>query len=78
VVVEFRAALDKFRAEVEQHAPERAIGDKDLLGALVFWQRMEARTNNQRRKGRAFIESLFRLMPLPQQEGEPASTVEPA
>jgi hypothetical protein len=68
VVARFREELDKFRADVAKRYPERALLDKDLLGILVFWQRMEYQRSNGRRKGRAFIESLYALLPPPNEE----------
>lgn len=67
VAVRFREELDKFRDDVAKRFPERAISDKDLLGVLVFWQRLEYQRSNGRRKGRAFIESLYAVLP-PQKE----------
>lgn len=68
VVGRFREELDKFREDVAQRAPTHAILDKDLLGVLVFWQRMEYQRSNGRRKGRAFIESLYGILPPPPEE----------
>ena len=68
VVSRFREELDKFRADVAERAPAHPVLDKDLLGVLVFWQRMEFQRNNGRRKGRAFIESLYGILPPPPEE----------
>ncbi|MDR3718453.1 MAG: hypothetical protein P4K98_06600 [Bryobacteraceae bacterium] len=68
VVTRFREELDKFRADVAERAPAHAVLDKDLLGVLVFWQRMEFQRSNGRRKGRAFIESLYGILPPPPEE----------
>jgi hypothetical protein len=65
VAARFREELDKFRDDVAKRFPERAIRDKDLLRVLVFWQRLEYQRSNGRRKGRAFIESLYTLLPPP-------------
>lgn len=40
-----------------------AIRDSDLLGVLVFLQRLERQRNNGRRKGRAFIDFLREFFP---------------
>jgi hypothetical protein len=64
----FNQELAQFRQMVAQQQSGINIPDKDLLGVLTFWQRMEYQRSNGRRKGRAFIESLFALMPPP---GEP-------
>lgn len=67
VVDRFQQEVRQFREQVAQNTGAHSVRDKDLLGVLVFWQRMEWQRNNGRRKGRAFIESLFGLLP-PQQE----------
>lgn len=64
----FQQEIRQFREHVAQNTGSHAVRDKDLLGVLVFWQRMEWQYSNGRRKGRAFIESLFSLLPPPQQE----------
>jgi hypothetical protein len=68
VASRFREELDEFRDDVAQRAPTHAVLDKDLLGVLVFWQRMEYQRSNGRRKGRAFIESLYGILPPPREE----------
>lgn len=64
----FQQEVRQFREHVAQSTGAHTVRDKDLLGVLVFWQRMEWQRNNGRRKGRAFIESLFGLLPPPQEE----------
>lgn len=68
VATRFQEELDKFREDVAKSSPEHAILDKHLLGVLVFWQRLEYQRSNGRRKGRAFIESLYSLLPPPGEE----------
>jgi hypothetical protein len=65
--------LKEFRDALAERTGSHGIRDKELLGVLVFWQRMELRNNNGRRKGRAFIESLFPL--LPPREEQPAPSI---
>ena len=69
----FQQELAQFRQMVSERQNGITIPDKDLLGVLAFWQRMELQRSNGRRKGRAFIESLFSLMPPPE-EAEPGAT----
>ena len=64
----FREELEKFREAVAKSAPMRPVLDKDLLRVLVFWQRTELQHSNGRRKGRAFIESLYGILPPPPEE----------
>jgi hypothetical protein len=71
MVERFQAEVRQFREHVAQQSGVHTVTDKDLMGVLVFWQRMEWQHSNGRRKGRAFIESLFSLLPPPQEhEGE--------
>ena len=64
----FREELDKFREVVAEKAPAHPVLDKDLLGVMVFWQRTEYQRSNGRRKGRAFMESLYGILPPPPEE----------
>jgi hypothetical protein len=61
----FQSEMAQFRQRVAEQTGAHTVRDKDLLGVLVFWQRMEFQRSNGRRKGRAFIESLFALLPPP-------------
>lgn len=63
----FNQELAQFRQLVAERQSGITIPDKDLLGVLAFWQRTELQRNNGRRKGRAFIESLFAIMPSPEE-----------
>lgn len=65
IVERFQKEMADFRERVAQNSGVHSIRDQDVLGSLVFWQRMEWRNNNGRRKGRAFIESLAGLLPPP-------------
>jgi len=51
--------------EIEQVLVENnsTLRDSDVLGVLVFLQRLEIQKNNQRRKGRAFIDFLREFFP---------------
>jgi hypothetical protein len=65
VQAHFQQELEKMRQDVAARTGVHSIRDKDVLGVLAFWQRMELRMNNGRRRGRAFIDSLIGLMPHP-------------
>ena len=65
----FQQEIGQFREQIAQQSGVHSVRDKDLLGVLIYWQRMEWHHSNGRRKGRAFIESLFALMPAPEQDG---------
>jgi len=54
----FQTELQKLREEVAQRTGLHSIRDKDILGVLAFWERMELQINNGRRRSRAFIDSL--------------------
>lgn len=68
IVERFQKEMADFRERVAERTGVHSIRDQDLLGALVFWQRMEWQGNNGRRKGRAFIDSLVSLLPPPPQQ----------
>ncbi|HEY3443509.1 MAG TPA: hypothetical protein VGK29_22310 [Paludibaculum sp.] len=65
----FQQEIGLFRENIAQQSGSHTVRDKDLLGVLIFWQRMEWQHSNGRRKGRQFIESLFALMPPTDQDG---------
>jgi len=71
----FRADLQKFMEDAAKRVPGHTIRDKEILGMLVFWQRMEYQRNNGRRKSRAFIESLYALLPPPPAQDKPESVI---
>jgi len=66
------AALANFRREEPERLGMTKTRDADVLGAMVFLQRIEAKQNNGRRRGRAFLdyirarfEGLEGLPPVP-------------
>lgn len=52
------------------------LRDADVLGALVFLQRLEMQHNNGRRRGRAFFDFLRSYFPVPA-EASAASVIQP-
>jgi hypothetical protein len=60
------AAIEDLRKRIQDEAGLQAsagLRDKDLLGVLVFLQRLELQHNNGRRKGRAFLDFLRSYFP---------------
>jgi len=53
-----QAGTEQFRREVHEQTGVNAIRDKDVLGVLVFLQRLELHQNNGKRRGRAFLDFL--------------------
>lgn len=51
-------AGSKFRSEEQRRAGVTRTRDADMLGLMVFLQRMELARNNGKPRGRAFIDSL--------------------
>jgi hypothetical protein len=64
-------AIEDLRKRIEEEAGLQAstlqvsggLRDKDLLGVMVFLQRLELQHNNGRRKGRAFLDFLRSYFP---------------
>jgi hypothetical protein len=54
-------AAQEFRAEEQRSLGMTRTRDADVLGLIVFLQRVELDRNNGRSRGRAFIDSLRRL-----------------
>ncbi|MEO8051953.1 MAG: hypothetical protein ABI833_16165 [Acidobacteriota bacterium] len=58
-----REAVEAFRKEEAEQRGMHIIRDADVLGVLVFLQRLEMRYNNGRRRGRAFRDFLAGYLP---------------
>ncbi len=58
VVNHIQAKVEELRKASAQDSKISTIRDLDILGVLVFLQRMEIQQNNGRRLGRAFIDFL--------------------
>ena len=72
----FRAvtnAVDAFRAEETERLGMSKTRDADVLGLLVFLERVELDRNNGRPRGRAFLDLLRRLQEESSAEGSEAS-----
>jgi hypothetical protein len=67
-----QGAFEEFRKQEQQSLGISKTRDADVLGVLVFLQRIELDRNNGRRRGRAFLDELRGFY-----SAEPAST-EPA
>jgi hypothetical protein len=52
-----------YRQEVTQRTGMNTVRDADILGVLVFLQRLELHHNNQRKKGKAFLDHLRGFFP---------------
>lgn len=55
--------IAKYRQEQAQRTGMNTVRDADILGVLVFLQRLELHHNNQRRKGKAFLDHLRGFFP---------------
>ena len=61
IAARIHTAVQERMADLRQRAPQ--IVDGELLGVLAFLQRLEIQHNNQRPKGRAFIDWLRQYFP---------------
>lgn len=67
-----KQAVDELRKRVTEASGMQTLRDADVLGALVFLQRLELQHNNGRRRSRAFFDFLRTYFPAPAQ---PAAVV---
>ena len=58
-----REAVEEYRRELVQESGMHTLRDADVLGVLVFLQRLEMKYNNGRRRGRAFRDFLSGYLP---------------
>lgn len=57
-------AVEELRKHVTEDTGMNTLRDADVLGALVFLQRLEIQHNNGRRRGRAFFDVLRSSFPV--------------
>lgn len=57
--------LAEFRSRVAEQAGYSRILDSHVLGVLIFLQRMELQLNNNRRRGRSFLDAVRHFLPPP-------------
>ncbi len=74
---ELNAAVEDLRKRVVEEAGMQLLKDTDVLGVLVFLQRLEIQHNNGRRKGRAFLDFLRTYFPAEQPQTPPQGAAPP-
>jgi hypothetical protein len=62
--------IEELRKGLGEELGAQMMRDADVLGVLIFLQRLERQHNNNRRRGRAFLDFLRGYLPEPQ---EPAA-----
>jgi hypothetical protein len=60
-----KQAIEDFRKKLAEHPDMPALRDVEVLGVLVFLQRLDLQHNNGRRRGRAFFDFLRSYFPIP-------------
>ena len=58
-----REAIEEYRKRAAEELGMHTLRDTDILGSLVFVQRLELQHNNGRRRGRAFLDFLMSYLP---------------
>ena len=58
-----QGSIEELRKNLAQESGMHSLRDAELLGALVFLQRLEMQHNNGRRRGRAFFDFLRAYFP---------------
>ncbi len=58
-----RESIEEFRKRTAEELGMHTLRDADILGTLVFVQRLEIQHNNGRRRGRAFLDFLTTYLP---------------
>jgi len=62
---QLQEAVKVFREQLARELGLNTVRDADVLGVLVFLQRLEVQHNNGRKRGRAFIDFLRQHFPMP-------------
>ena len=58
-------SIDELRKRLAEQTGMQTLRDAELLGALVFIERLQLQHNNGRRRGRAFLDLLRTMFPQP-------------
>jgi hypothetical protein len=69
-----QAGADEFRRSETERLQMTKTRDSDVLGILVFLQRLEIDRNNGRKRGRAFVDFLRGQFPAAAGEAAPAAS----
>ena len=69
-----KSGVEQIRKGLEQEAGMSLLRDADVLGVLVFLERLELQHNNGRRRGRAYLDFLRLYLPEP----APAAATQPS
>ncbi len=67
-----KQAIDELRKRLAETSGMETLRDADVLGSLVFLQRLELQHNNGRRRSRAFFDFLRTYFPM---QAEPPAVV---
>jgi hypothetical protein len=67
--------LDEYRKSATEQKGMTTIRDADVLGVLVFFERMERQFSNGRRRSRSFIDFVRRQTGIAERPGAGASTL---
>ncbi len=67
-------SVGELRKELEKETGMHSLRDAEVLGTLVFLQRLELQHNNGRRRGRAFFDFLRSYFPNAAAENTPTLT----
>lgn len=65
-------SIEELRKHLAEESGMRALRDAEILGTLVFLERLELQYNNGRRRGRAFYDFLRRHFPAQPQAASPS------
>ena len=77
VQVRVQAGIEQLRKQLSEQSGVNTIRDKDVLGVLVFLQRLALHNNNGRRRCRAFLDFLYVTFPPPPPAEEPSGIITP-
>jgi len=72
---ELQSAVEELREEIAEQQGMHTLRDTDVLGILVFLQRLEMQYNNGRRRGKAFRDFLTGYQPESPEESSGIAVV---
>ena len=77
VHAQLQQRIQEYRQNIDRNAGMTVVRDAEILGILVFLQRLEIQHSNGRRRGRAFIDFLRGYFAQGEMQPESSSLIQP-
>ncbi len=70
-----KSTIEDLRKRIEEESPTHSVQDSDLLGTLIFLQRLALQYDNGRRRGRVFYDFMLDHFPATPPESQVSEVI---